>query len=290
MSSAKQKNDNFLILTGLSGSGKTVVSHFFEDMGYYRIDNLPAKLIPYLVDFWKTREVEIQKIVLVVDIREAGFLKDFPQALEKIKEVVTPKIIFLEARDEILIKRYSESRRPHPLKTKRSMLEKIALERERLAQIREMADEIIDTSDYTVTELRKKLTERYFRRRKHRLQVLVVSFGYKFGLPLESDLVLDTRFLPNPFYLENLKELTGRSQKVRGFVLESTETKEYLKKIFQMLEFLMPRFISEGKSNLTISIGCTGGKHRSVVVATEIYRWLKSRKFNVRIFHRDIYK
>ncbi|MCD6192479.1 MAG: RNase adapter RapZ [Candidatus Aminicenantes bacterium] len=290
MSSAKQKNDNFLILTGLSGSGKTVVSHFFEDMGYYRIDNLPAKLIPYLVDFWKTREVEIQKIVLVVDIREAGFLKDFPQALEKIKEVVTPKIIFLEARDEILIKRYSESRRPHPLKTKRSMLEKIALERERLAQIREMADEIIDTSDYTVAELRKKLTERYFRRRKHRLQVLVVSFGYKFGLPLESDLVLDTRFLPNPFYLENLKELTGRSQKVRGFVLESTETKEYLKKIFQMLEFLMPRFISEGKSNLTISIGCTGGKHRSVVVATEIYRWLKSRKFNVRIFHRDIYK
>lgn len=290
MSSVKQKNDNFLILTGLSGSGKTVVSHFFEDMGYYRIDNLPAKLIPYLVDFWKTREVEIQKIVLVVDIREAGFLKDFPQALEKIKEVVTPKIIFLEARDEILIKRYSESRRPHPLKTKRSMLEKIALERERLAQIREMADEIIDTSDYTVAELRKKLTERYFRRRKHRLQVLVVSFGYKFGLPLESDLVLDTRFLPNPFYLENLKELTGRSQKVRGFVLESTETKEYLKKIFQMLEFLMPRFISEGKSNLTISIGCTGGKHRSVVVATEIYRWLKSRKFNVRIFHRDIYK
>jgi len=290
MSSAKQKNDNFLILTGLSGSGKTVVSHFFEDMGYYRIDNLPAKLIPYLVDFWKTREVEIQKIVLVVDIREAGFLKDFPQALEKIKEVVTPKIIFLEARDEILIKRYSESRRPHPLKTKRSMLEKIALERERLAQIREMADEIIDTSDYTVAELRKKLTERYFRRRRHRLQVLVVSFGYKFGLPLESDLVLDTRFLPNPFYLENLKELTGRSQKVRGFVLESTETKEYLKKIFQMLEFLMPRFISEGKSNLTISIGCTGGKHRSVVVATEIYRWLKSRKFNVRIFHRDIYK
>lgn len=290
MSSTSQRNDNFLILTGLSGSGKTVVSHFFEDMGYYRIDNLPAKLIPYLVDFWKAREVEIQKIVLVVDIREAGFLQDFPQALDKIKEVVTPKIIFLEARDEILIKRYSESRRPHPLKTKRSILEKIALERERLAKIREMADEIIDTSDFTVAELRKKLTEKYFRRRKHRLQVLVVSFGYKFGLPLESDLVLDTRFLPNPFYLENLKELTGRSQKVRQFVLESLETQEFLKKIFQMLEFLMPRFISEGKSNLTISIGCTGGKHRSVVVATEIYRWLKARKFNVRIFHRDIYK
>lgn len=279
-----------MILTGLSGSGKTVVGHFFEDMGYYRIDNLPAKLIPFLVDFWRTKEVEIQKIVLVVDIREAGFQRDFLKALDKIRNVITPKIIFLEARDEILIKRYNESRRPHPLKTKKSIQEKIALERERLAKIRELADEIIDTSNLTVAELRKKLAEKYFRRRKQRLQVLVVSFGYKHGIPLESDLVFDTRFLPNPFYLENMKTLTGRSKKVRQFVLEAKETKEFLNRVQHLLKYLMPHFVSEGKSNLTISVGCTGGKHRSVVIAAEIYRWLKNEKFNVRVFHRDIYK
>jgi len=290
MNRPQRKNEDFLILTGLSGSGKTVVSHFFEDMGYYRIDNLPAKLIHFLVDFWQTKEVEIQKIVLVVDIREAGFQRDFIKALDKIKNVVTPKIIFLEARDEILIKRYSESRRPHPLKNRKSIQEKIALEREKLAAIRELADEIVDTSDLTIAELRKKLAEKYFRRRKKKLQVLVVSFGYKYGLPLESDLVFDTRFLPNPFYLEKMKNLTGRSKKVRQFVLEAKETKEFWQKLQELLRFLMPRFVNEGKSNLTISVGCTGGKHRSVVLAVEIYRWLKRENFNVRIFHRDIYK
>ncbi len=283
------KNDRFIIITGLSGSGKTVVSHFLEDLGYYRIDNLPTKLISYLVGFWERKEVEIQRIALVVDIREAGFTVEFPKALKAISQVVSPRIIFLESSDDVLVQRYSESRRPHPLKNRKSILEKIHLERERLAGIKKMADEVIDTSDFTISELRKYLDRKFSARKNFRMQVLVISFGYKYGLPLESDLIFDARFIPNPFYLEELKGKTGKSKKVKDYVLGAPESQEFLERLYNLLDYLMPKYTEEGKSNLTISIGCTGGKHRSVVLADQIYHHLKGKKHNAHIYHRDIF-
>ncbi|MFW6160810.1 MAG: RNase adapter RapZ, partial [Acidobacteriota bacterium] len=273
-----------------SGSGKTVVSHFLEDLGYYRIDNLPTKLISYLIGFWERKEVEIQRIALVVDIREAGFTVEFPKALKAISQVVSPRIIFLESSDDVLVQRYSESRRPHPLKNRKSILEKIHLERERLAGIKKMADEVIDTSDFTISELRKYLDRKFSARKNFRMQVLVISFGYKYGLPLESDLIFDARFIPNPFYLEELKGKTGKSKKVKDYVLGTPESQEFLERLYKLLDYLMPKYTEEGKSNLTISIGCTGGKHRSVVLADQIYHHLKGKKHNAHIYHRDIFK
>lgn len=282
------KNDNFIVVTGLSGSGKTVVSRFLEDMGYYCVDNLPAKLIPELVDLWLKKKVEIDRMALVVDIREPNFLTDFPEVLKRLK--VKPKLIFLEASDEALVKRFSESRRPHPLAKKKSILEGVQLERKKLAKIKNMADEVIDTTGLTISQLKELVARRVLKEKQRRLQVNVISFGYKHGIPLDSDLVFDTRFLPNPFYVDELRGLDGKSKKVREFVLNSEETVEYLNNLFKFVDSLIPSFIKEGKSTLTISIGCTGGKHRSVVIAESLKNHLRQKKLNVKIIHRDIYK
>lgn len=282
------KNDNFIVVTGLSGSGKTVVSRFLEDMGYYCVDNLPAKLIPELVDLWLKKKVEIDRMALVVDIREPNFLTDFPEVLKRLK--VKPKLIFLEASDETLVKRFSESRRPHPLAKKKSILEGVRLERKKLAKIKNMADEVIDTTGLTISQLKELVARRVLKEKQRRLQVNVVSFGYKHGIPLDSDLVFDTRFLPNPFYVDELRGLDGKSKKVREFVLNSEETVEYLNNLFKFVDSLIPSFIKEGKSTLTISIGCTGGKHRSVVIAESLKNHLRQKKLTVKIIHRDIYK
>jgi UPF0042 nucleotide-binding protein len=283
-----QRNSNFIVVTGLSGSGKTVVSRFLEDMGYYCVDNLPAKLIPELVDLWLKKKVEIDRIALVVDIREHNFLTDFPEVLKRLK--VRPKLIFLEASDETLVKRFSENRRPHPLAKKKSILEGVRLERKKLAKIKDMADEVIDTTGLTISQLKELISREVLKEKQRRLQVNVVSFGYKYGIPLDSDLVFDTRFLPNPFYVDELQELDGKSKKVRGFVLNSTETAEFLDNLYKFLDSLTPGFIKEGKSTLTISIGCTGGKHRSVVIAEALKNHLRQKKLDAKIIHRDIYK
>ncbi|HEK85042.1 MAG: RNase adapter RapZ [Candidatus Saccharicenans sp.] len=282
------QNNNFIVVTGLSGSGKTVVSRFLEDMGYYCVDNLPAKLIPELVNLWLQRKVEIDRMALVVDIREPNFINDFPMILKKLK--VKPKLIFLEASDEALVKRFSESRRPHPLAKKKSILEGVRLERRKLAKIKEMADEVIDTSGLNISQLKELVGKKILGEKRHRLQVNVISFGYKYGIPLDSDLVFDTRFLPNPFYVDTLRAHDGKSKKVREFVLNSEETAEYLKNLFSFLDSQIPGFLKEGKSTLTISIGCTGGKHRSVVIAEALKNYLKRKKLEVKIIHRDIYK
>ncbi len=284
------KDDRFLIITGLSGSGKTVVSRFLEDIGYYCIDNLPSKLIPNLVEFWTRKEVEIEKIALVVDIREAGFSKNFPEVLKAIRKKISPRLIFLEASDETLVKRFSESRRPHPLARKRSVLESVKLERKRLAEIKRMADEVIDTTSTNISQIKEDLTRKFFRKKDRKMQIMIVSFGYKYGIPLDSDLVFDTRFLPNPFYIDELRNKTGKSPKVREFVLKEEETKKFLSKLYSFVDFLIPRFIDEGKSNLTISTGCTGGKHRSVILAEKLKEHINHKNYNVRIYHRDIYK
>jgi len=284
------KDDRFLIVTGISGSGKTVVSHFLEDLGYYCVDNLPAKLIPSLVEFWLREEVEIRKVALIVDMREPGFLSDFPAAVEEIKKRIVPKIIFLDASDETLLKRFSETRRPHPLTKKKSVIEGIRLERKRLAPIKKMADDVFDTSSTNISELKELLTRRLVRGRTPTMQIVVVSFGYKYGVPLDADLIFDTRFLPNPFYVDNLRDKTGKSPSVRAFVLHSAESREFRDRLFPFIDYLIPKFVAEGKSYLTIAIGCTGGKHRSVVIAEELRGYLSKRRYDIKVYHRDVFK
>jgi UPF0042 nucleotide-binding protein len=284
------KEDRFLIITGQSGSGKSCVSRFLEDLGYYCIDNLPVKLIPTLVDLWSRREVEIDKVALVIDIRESSFVQKFPAVLEAIKTKVDPTILFLEASDNVLIKRFSESRRPHPLASRKSMAEVIAAERESLADIKGMADEVIDTTEKTTSQLKEFLTDRFLGRKGQPMRVVVVSFGYKYGLPLDSDLVFDARCLPNPFYIDRLREKTGKMKSVRNYVLKFAETQAFQEAIQTFIDYMMPCFTKEGKSHLTISIGCTGGRHRSVVVSDDIHKHLLSRGFKSSIYHRDIYK
>lgn len=286
----KTKGDRFLIITGLSGSGKTVVSHFLEDLGYYCIDNLPAKLIPDFVELWTRKEVEIEKVALVVDIREAGFSREFPKVLELIRKKISPRLIFLDASNETLVKRFSESRRPHPMAKAKSTLESVQLERESLAEVKRMADEVIDTTDLSISDLRRVLARKFIKGKKWKLQILVISFGYKYGIPLDSDLVFDTRFLPNPFYVEELRDKTGRDQKVREYVLKEKETKKFLTRLYRFVDYLLPKFIEEGKSQLTISAGCTGGKHRSVILAEKLTGHLRNKNHNVRVYHRDLYK
>lgn len=286
----KVLDDRFLIITGLSGSGKTSVSRFLEDFGYYCVDNIPSKLIANFVDLWKRREVEIEKVALTVDIREEAFLTEFPKVLREIRKEISPRVIFLDASDETLIKRFSESRRPHPLKESRSIRESVALERRQLAEIKNMADEVINTSATSINDLKKILTQRFVLVSTSTMQVVVISFGYKHGLPLDSDMVVDTRFLPNPFYVERLRQKTGKNREVRDYVLEDDETKAFLKELFRFIDFLMPRFVDEGKSYVTIAIGCTGGKHRSVALSEVLGKHLKDLEFNVQVNHRDIFK
>ncbi|NIM90343.1 MAG: RNase adapter RapZ [Candidatus Aminicenantes bacterium] len=284
------REDRFLIITGLSGSGKTVFSHFLEDLGFYCVDNLPSKLIPIFVQLWERREVELDRVALVVDMREAGFLTEFPKVWEKIRKRIAAKLIFLEASDDALIKRFSESRRPHPLSRKKSVIEAVRLERERLKDIKKMADEVIDTTEITINHLKTLLRRSFSKRKSQKMQISVVSFGYKYGIPMDSDLVFDTRFLPNPFYIDEMRDKTGRNQKVKEYVLKAPETKKFLGELYRFIDFMVPNFLEEDKSYLTIACGCTGGKHRSVIIAEGLKEYLRKKKYDIRIYHRDIYK
>jgi UPF0042 nucleotide-binding protein len=290
MKTDKKGDARFVIITGLSGSGKTVVSRFLEDLGYYCIDNLPTKLIHSFVDLWTRKEVEIEKVALVVDIREVGFIHEFPEVLQSIREKVQPYMIFLEASDEVLFKRFSESRRPHPLASTKSVREGIVLERKRLAKIKKLADDVLDTSFTNLAELKEILTRQFLRKKGLRLQIVVVSFGYKYGIPLDSDLVFDTRFLPNPHYIDDMRDKTGKSKKVKEYVLQTKETQSFLIPLLRFVDYLIPKFEDEGKSYLTIAMGCTGGRHRSVVLADRLKEHLKSQNYRVRTYHRDMFK
>ncbi len=284
------RDERFLIITGISGSGKTVVSHFLEDLGYYCVDNLPAKLIPSLVDLWLRKEVGIEKVALVVDMREQGFLTEFPKVLEQIRKQIKPKLIFLDSSDETLLKRFSETRRPHPLTRRKSIIDGIRLERKRLDPIKKMSDEVFDTSSTNISQLKELLTRRLVKGKKPTLQIALTSFGYKYGIPLDSDLIFDTRFLPNPFYLDRLRDKTGKTKSVRDYVLHSRETREFLNKLYGFADYLIPKFIAEGKSYLTVSIGCTGGKHRSVVIVDELRDYLRKKRYDIKVYHRDVFK
>ena len=282
----------FVIITGLSGAGKTLAMRVFEDHGYFCVDNLPPALIPTFIELCRQSIKRINKIALVIDIRGGGF---FDKLFESLKEMIDSgfdyEILFLEASDEVLIKRYKESRRRHPLAFEGRIVEGISSEREKMAKLREAADYIIDTSFKTPSELKEEIVLRFIEREKEeRLLINLVSFGFKQGIPLDADLIFDVRFIPNPYYIDELRPYSGEDQKVKDFVMKWPESRQFLKKLLDMIQYLIPYYIREGKTQLIIGIGCTGGRHRSVAFTDEIAAKLKVHRHRVVMDHRDIDK
>jgi UPF0042 nucleotide-binding protein len=281
---------SLLIITGMSGAGKTLALHALEDAGYFCVDNLPPRLLPTLVDLCSQSRQPIMKVALVADVRGGEFFRDLTNAVGKLRsESYEVRVFFLEANDEVLVQRYKETRRRHPLSNNgRDLLQAIQLEREQLAEIRELADEVIDTSGLTPQQLRDEILRRLQLGDGTTMQVKVVSFGFKYGVPVDADLVFDVRFLPNPNYDPALRPLTGQDERVKEFVLKQTETKEFLSRLKALLEFTLPLYRREGKSYLTIAVGCTGGRHRSVTLAEAIAEIVKANGFVCTVVHRDI--
>jgi len=285
----RSPSPELVIITGLSGSGKGTVLKALEDHGYYSVDNLPLDLIPKFAELTRDSP-NIRRAALVVDIRERDQLQRLPEMIARLKRKLRTRLLFLDADDEALVRRYSETRRPHPLGGARSVLRSVQLERRQLAGIRAVADYVINTSELNVHELRRKIVETFCTQDETGLQIYVMSFGYKHGLPPESDLVFDVRFLPNPNYVPELKRLTGRHSAVARYVKSFPQTGEFLERITGLLTYLIPHYSAEGKSYLTIAFGCTGGRHRSVMIASEVRRRLTKAGYSVRLSHRDIEK
>jgi UPF0042 nucleotide-binding protein len=280
-----RQRPELVVITGLSGSGKGSVLKVLEDLGYYAVDNMPVELIPKFAEL--TAE-NARAAALVVDVREGEGLKAFPQVFRSLSPLVRARLIFLEAEDAALLRRFSETRRPHPLGTGRTLQTSIRAERARLAPIRNMASLIINTSKFTVHELRDFIGEQF---RGHgdesKIRIYVNSFGFRNGLPPDSDLVFDVRFLPNPNYIPRFKNLTGKNPGVARYIRSFPQTVEFIKRINELLIYLIPHYIREGKSYLTISFGCTGGQHRSVMLAEEIAKNLAEAGFHAKVNHRD---
>jgi UPF0042 nucleotide-binding protein len=280
-----------VIITGLSGSGKGTVLKAFEDLGYYSVDNLPIGLIPKFAELAKSAP-NIRRAALVVDIREGTALDKFPALFKRIRRQVPTRLVFLEADDAALIRRFSETRRPHPLGTGQSVAASIRSERERLEPIRRLAEPILNTSKFNVHELRDTIHSTFGSERAASSGILVHtnSFGYKHGVPSDSDLVFDVRFLPNPNYIPAFKKLTGKHPSVARYIRSFPQTQEFIERISALLVYLLPHYIEEGKSYLTISFGCTGGHHRSVLIASEIRKRLSDAGYRVKETHRDVAK
>ena len=280
----------FIIITGLSGAGKSLTANCFEDMGYYCVDNLPIKLIPVFCDLVSRSVPPVTKVALVVDIREGRFMQDFPEMIAQLRaEDRDVYILFLDSADDVLIRRFSETRRPHPLSRNGSLEEGIRREREALMAVRDRANKVIDTSKFNVHELRSFLLDNFHETsRQESLFVSIVSFGYKYGVPADSDMVFDIRFLPNPHFQDHLRGMSGLDAEVGAFMEQSEDYAEYYDRVVSLLKFLMPRFVKEGKTYVTIAIGCTGGRHRSVAMAQKLGEDLRRDGFRVRTVHRDM--
>lgn len=282
----------FVIITGISGAGRSNTLKAFEDWGYFCIDNLPPELIPTIIQLCSRKGSNIDKVAVVVDSRGGVFFDEFESILLEMKDrKYQIEILFLDASDEILIQRYKETRRKHPLASEDRTSVGLKLEREKLINIKNMSDYVLDTTHFTVKDLKQELAKIFDKDLDLKgLLVNIVSFGYKYGIPLDADLVLDVRFLPNPFYIEEMKQLTGNDIKVQEYVMSFQLTQEFIDKVLDLLNFLIPHYMEEGKSQLIIAIGCTGGQHRSVTVANQIYTELKKEGNWIVIDHRDIYK
>jgi UPF0042 nucleotide-binding protein len=293
---AKPVQRELVILTGMSGSGKASALKAFEDLGFYSVDNLPLDLIPRFADLVR-QSAEIERAALVIDVREGIRLDRFPAILKKVRKVLATRVVFFEASEDALVRRFSETRRPHPMglagKRDATVLESIKAERKRLDPIRNVADIVIETTRFNVHELRAHIHAQFQPQEggeggARNLTVASMSFGFKNGVPTDADLVFDVRFLPNPHFVPEFRELTGKHPKVAQYVLQFPQTGEFLDKTTEMLEFLLPHYIQEGKSYLTVAFGCTGGQHRSVFIAEEMKRRLEAAGYRVKAAHRDM--
>jgi UPF0042 nucleotide-binding protein len=287
----KKSGQPFIVLTGLSGSGKSQAIRALEDLGYFCVDNLPTTLIPTLAKLSLQSGGDIAKVAIVVDVREGGFLSSFPKVFAKLRKLprLNPILIFLEASHETLVRRFSETRRPHPLAPDRSPAEGIRDERERMNVIRGLADEIVDTSDMTVHELRQFFMGLSRDRSAARLVITLLSFGFKHGVPVDADLVFDARCLPNPHFVPALRRRTGRDRAVAEFMERDTSSRAFMDRLTEYVRYVVPFYIAEGKSYLTIAVGCTGGRHRSVMIAERLRKALADvGNARVRVRHRDI--
>jgi UPF0042 nucleotide-binding protein len=280
-----------VILTGMSGSGKASALKAFEDLGYYSVDNLPLDLVTRFADLVR-QSAEIERAALVVDVREGIRLDEFPGILKKVRKTLPTRVVFLEADEAVLVRRFSETRRPHPLGRGEMVVKSIRAERRRLDPIRNVADILLDTTKFNVHELRAHISAQFERadsdRDDRNLTISSISFGFKNGVPADADLVFDVRFLPNPHFIPEFRKLTGRHPKVAKYVKQFPQTKEFLDKTTDMLSFLLPHYIKEGKSYLTVAFGCTGGQHRSVFIAEEMKKRLTTEGYRVKAAHRDM--
>ncbi len=283
---------NLVIISGLSGSGKTHAIKCLEDLGCFCVDNLPPSLLPKFAELCVQRDGEVKNVALGIDIRERGFLSDLFSNLDRLKSLgYSVELVFLEARDEVLVRRFSESRRPHPLLPQSPVLEGVRLERERLLELRRRADRILDTSDLSVHELKDLLARHYQQQgQRRRLTISLISFGFKFGVPYDIDLLFDVRFLRNPNFVADLKPLNGEDPRVRSYVLDDDETVSFIGLLDGLFKFLIPLFERERRSYLSIAIGCTGGRHRSVAVASRLREAFAGLGYEVTLVHRDLQK
>lgn len=279
-----------LIITGMSGAGKSLGVKYFEDIGYFCVDNLPPSLIPKFAEVIIHGKSNHDKIALIIDIRGGAMFLDLLPALATLTDMdVKYKILFLDASDSVLVKRFKESRRMHPLSQDGRISDGIAEERKILQTIKDKADVIIDTSNLNPRQLREAIINHFVKGKSFTgLIVNIVTFGFKYGIPIDSDLVFDVRFIPNPYYVPKLKSKTGLESEVADYIMSFSETRTFITKLFDMINFLLPQYVKEGKSQLIIAIGCTGGRHRSVAIADKLYKRLKRRGINVVIEHRDI--
>jgi len=281
-----------VVITGLSGSGKSTALRALEDIGFFCVDNLPIVLLPKFLEIQSDQAKMISRVAMVMDLREQSFLEKYPRIFKRLRDNgFTIEILFLDAGDEALMHRFSETRRSHPLAVKGSVREGIALEREKLAPLKLMADRIIDTTSCNVHQL-KDTVQRIFLSptAEKRLLIHVTSFGYRYGLPVDADIVLDVRFLPNPYFVESLKNHNGHDREVSDFILASDEGRKFVEKLFALMSFLLPLYEKEGKMHLHVALGCTGGKHRSVAMANELAAYFADKNYNVQVNHRDIGK
>ena len=279
-----------VILTGLSGSGKSTVLKTFEDLGFYCVDNLPVELIPTFSELHMQAGGEIERAALLVDAREGEQLAKLPALLRHLRAENPATLVFIEASEESLLRRFSETRRPHPLGRDRPVREGLRRERVLMEPIRKLADVVIDTTKFNVHELRQFITHRFHKTGRRPMMVAVVSFGYKYGIPVDADLVFDVRFLPNPHFIPRLRKFSGRDARVARYVRSFPQTGEFLRRIEGLLTYLIPHYIGEGKSYLTIAFGCTGGRHRSVMMAESVHKALHRRGYASKVVHRDLDK
>ena len=284
------KNLNIVIITGLSGSGKSMAIDALEDVGYFCVDNLPVLLLPKFLELHSEGVSEIQKLAFGMDLRQKEFVKNYQEIFHLLrKEGYHFVVLFLECSEEVLLKRYSETRRQHPIANGANLVDRIRSEKRQLKGFKEMADKIIDTSNLTVHQLKDVIIQHALQGvKRERMRISVISFGFKYGVPLEADLLIDVRFIPNPYFIPKLKKLDGKDERVQQFVTKWTETREFFEKYLALLEYLLPLYEREGKSYLTIAVGCTGGRHRSVTIAEEIFEHLKEEKRDLTLKHRDI--